>query len=265
MASASLLISGWLLSADHDWKTLAFLLYCNLSGVFLVYRLNDCVDQNSRLTFNLKQFFSYPLHRFVVIQFVVIAIPLAILWLNDFRITVLAVSAIVGVLYSLSFQWGQKQYRIKNIFILKNLLIGAAWGALVLIGSGHLQSDFVRCLFIFCTLQVIIGSVIRDVPDVEKDHLNRVKSLPVVIGEKRTLFLMQLLNLFSFLSLILIDWKPGWLIAFTAVIIWRTINLFQLSAAKGAAQKYWSQTFNLLCCVLIFFAILILRIYGDLQ
>ena len=259
LASGSLLLSGFLLRPELDWKILAILLWCNFSGVFLIYRLNDCIDQDADLKFNLSYFFSYRLHQFVVAQFILLAIPAAFYYLDFFTLKILASSAMAGTIYSLSFKLNGKLFRIKNVFLLKNTLIGIVWGALILIGSGDLKHPILISLFIFTSVQVVIGSLIRDVPDLEKDRMSGVKSLPVVLGLKNTFSFMYVVNFLSIFIGYLCDWHPVMVAVITGAVLWRFINIAFLQ--KNTKSVLWGQQINLLTCFLIALIILMYRIY----
>jgi 4-hydroxybenzoate polyprenyltransferase len=261
LASAALLSAGWMMSLDMDFGLFAFLLYCNFNGIFLVYRLNDCIDQDKDLKLNLKTFFSFRLHQFIVFQFVLVLMPLAFILLPTFSLFALAFGAVIGSFYSLSFNLGKKQFRIKNVFLLKNILIGLVWGALVLIGAGHVATQEVMVLFGFTTIQVLIGSMIRDVPDIDKDKDSGVKSLPVVVGMPFTFSFMHTLNLLSIAIVYLLEWDVLWVVGLGSVILWRLINLVMLQ--RDHENRFWGQTFNLMCCVLIFLITLIIKFYGN--
>lgn len=259
LASGSLLLSGFLLRPEADWKILVILIWCNLSGVFLIYRLNDCIDQDADLKFNLSYFFSYRLHQLVVGQFILLAIPAAFFYLDFFTLQILSVSALAGTIYSLSFKLNGKLFRIKNVFLLKNSLIGTVWGALILIGAGNLNPPLILSLFVFTSLQVVIGSLIRDVPDLEKDKNSGVKSLPVVLGLKPTFWFMQTANVLSVFSGFLCDWHPLMFTLIPTIVLWRLTNIIFLQ--KNTKSVLWGQQVNLLTCVLIAVIILTYRIY----
>jgi len=258
-----LVATGFLWSVTHEWKVLLLLIYCNLTGVFLVYRLNDCIDQDAGFSLNIKHFFEITVHKIVVAQLVLILIPLAYFWLPTFSWMVLIISAILGTLYSLTFTINHLQFRIKNVFILKNVLIGLAWGALVLIGAGAMDSSIVQGLFAFVSVQVMVGSMVRDVPDLEKDREHHVNSFPVVIGVNNTIMVMHCLNIASLLFVYFMPSAMGWLIALGVVVIYRLISLVKLKQAPQ--QKKWSQTANLFTCILIFVVALIVYYAGTIS
>lgn len=251
LASSALISSGFLLGDHLNFNVLFLLIYCNLTGLFLIYRLNDCIDQSAGLSLNINHFFQHQLHKIMVLQFVVLLIPLAFIWLPNFSFMVLGIAALVGMFYSLSFTINGKQFRLKNVFILKNVLIGLAWGGLVIVGSGTLEAANIIGLFSFTSIQVMIGSIIRDVPDLDKDRLNNVRTFPVVIGLHKTFFVMQGLNLLSVLTLYLFS-ENLWIFTISTIVIWRMMNIILLRLSP--LSKLWSQGVNLFTCILIFLA-----------
>src|SRR5690606_13901529 len=88
----------------------------------------------------------------------------------------------MAVVYSQPFRLKNRMFVLKNVFLLKNLLIGFSWGLLVFIGAGEISSNATVYLFFFAVIQVFIGSAVRDVSDISSDSANGVKSLPVVFG-----------------------------------------------------------------------------------
>ena len=102
-------------------------------------------------------------------------------------------------------------------------------------------------LFIYCSSQVFIGGVIRDIPDLKVDKGNGVNSLPVVLGVSTTIKLMHLINL---LSLVFCFFIENYFLLFLIPSTWRFLNLLLLSSSPNNLK--WSQKMNLFTCVLIF-------------
>lgn len=259
IASCSILSSGFVLSSVKNWNALSLLIASCCTGVYLIYRLNDCIDQSADLKLNIKHFFSYPFHKLITVFLFIVLIPISVFWLNGFTFLILSIASLSGVIYSLSFHSKEKIYRIKNIFFIKNLFIGFAWGALVLIGAGNFTDAYVLNLFWFVTIQVVIGSLIRDVPDQEKDFETGVKSLPVVIGKSATFFAMHGLNLLSFATGYMLSNSIDLIWFFGVIVVWRFLNLIFLSLNPHSI--FWGQKFNLMTCVLILFLIVIFKHY----
>ncbi|MBK9192581.1 MAG: hypothetical protein IPM77_14365 [Crocinitomicaceae bacterium] len=55
-SSCALLATGIILSADLNLLRILLLFLCCLIGIFLIYRLNDCIDQDADLRFNIRHF-----------------------------------------------------------------------------------------------------------------------------------------------------------------------------------------------------------------
>ncbi len=251
---------GLLLRGGSSLPELALIVWINFSGVYLVYRLNDFIDSQPGFAFSLRSFLAEKNHTLMSLQFLLLCIPAAILILPGFSVIILAGSAFFGLIYSFSFKIGSRTIRLKNIFLLKNLLIGMVWGSLVLIGYGFFPGPEVFLFFVFCSLQVVIGSMIRDIPDVENDLEEGVNSLPGILGITTTIVTMHFLNLASLVCAFFSQAPETTLLLFGTVVLWRAINLYFVQ--KHNDSTTWTQHFNLFTCVLISLVQLILVLYG---
>lgn len=247
VASVSLLLSGSIISRNYSLFNILILVWCNISGLFLIYRFNGCVDEKDKFRLNVIRFLSLPSHFLVSVQLIFFAVPIAFLFLEKEILWVLSISSILGFLYSFHFNLKDYSFRLKNIFFIKNLLIGLVWGSLVLIGSKDIYQTSVFLLFIYCSSQVFIGGVIRDIPDLKVDKVNGVNSLPVVLGVSTTIKAMHLINL---LSLVFCFFIENYFLLFLIPSTWRFLNLLLLSRSPNNLK--WSQKMNLFTCVLIF-------------
>ena len=176
---------------------------------------------------------------------------------------VLGMAATIGFLYSVKFNSGKKSFRIKNVFLLKNVLIGLVWGSLVLAGYGEVPNHEILMLFFFCSLQVMIGSLIRDLPDLSSDKNEGVNSLPVVLGENITVLILFILNMCSILiysnELFKQEINVQIFYFVLPVFLWRTIDISAVS--RKNYSPFWTQKFNLLTCVLIAVIQFIIQFY----
>jgi 4-hydroxybenzoate polyprenyltransferase len=247
VSSSALIGSGFVLSGSWDFRKLVILLWLNFSGLYLIYRLNDFIDAQPDRRINLRFFFQDRKHAVLTFQLFAVCIPLAAWLLDSFSLVVLSLASLTGLFYSIQFRFGTKSFRLKNIFLLKNVLIGAVWGSLVLVGYGNKPDPTTLHLFIFVALQVVIGSIIRDIPDVRADKDEGVNSLPVVLGTRATYFFMHGLNLLAVALGLLVSQDLFILVA--VISGWRFINLIFL--AKNPDNPLWTQKINLLTCLLI--------------
>tara|TARA_B110001450_G_scaffold66367_1_gene62797 strand:+ start:694 stop:1287 length:594 start_codon:yes stop_codon:yes gene_type:complete len=189
------------------------------------------------------------------LQLIFITIPITVYLIEKETLYVLSLSSILGFLYSINFQFNNRSFKLKNVFFVKNALIGIVWGSLVLIGSNNIFQTNIIPLFLYASIQVFIGGVIRDIPDLKKDKSNNVKSFPVVLG---TNFTINILHLINFMSIILIFFNYNNLLIFTVFLIpfiWRSCNLLLLnSLSNNLTITEWM---NLFTCVLILISTII--------
>lgn len=255
IASVSLLVSGFIISYNQPLLTLFTLIWCIISGLFLIYRFNDYVDQDVELRFNIYHFLYLPLNLIMFLQLIFITIPITVYLIEKETLYVLSLSSVLGFLYSVNFQFNNRSFKLKNVFFVKNALIGIVWGSLVLIGSNNIFQTNIIPLFLYASIQVFIGGVIRDIPDLKKDKSNNVKSFPVVLG---TNFTINILHLINFMSIILIFFNYNNLLIFTVFLIpfiWRSCNLLLLnSLSNNLTITEWM---NLFTCVLILISTII--------
>ncbi len=113
------------------------------------------------------------------------------------------------VLYSL--RWfpknGDISERLKEIFVIKNLVVSAAWGGTVtflpVLYFEAPISTATLCVFIFFFLRFFINTVVFDLRDIAGDLKEKINTIPVVLGYKRTRNIFQVLNAFIGLSFVL--------------------------------------------------------------
>jgi len=58
-------------------------------------------------------------------------------------------------------------------------------------------------LFLLIFLRMLVNTTFFDIKDIESDKMINLKTLPVIFGKKRTIYLLQLINLISAIPLIL--------------------------------------------------------------
>jgi 4-hydroxybenzoate polyprenyltransferase len=251
LAALSLLGTGFVLNPNKEILELVFLAWICISGIYLVYRFNDFIDQTAGFKFDYKKFLANKVRFFFSFQLLLL-IPFALVHLSLFRFIILSLAAVAGFLYSYKVDFKQIHFRLKHIFLLKNMLIGFGWGGLLLVGANQLNSvSFLY--FLFSSLQVFIGSTIRDISDIDKDRNDGVHSMPVVLGSIETLRILKLINGFIFLSLFIlwfVDLGIRFLILPLALTsLWRSLVIFQIS---NSTDLRWQQKWNLWTCNILF-------------
>jgi 4-hydroxybenzoate polyprenyltransferase len=251
LAALSLLSTGFVLNPQKEISELVFLAWICISGIYLVYRFNDFIDQTAGFEFDYRNFFSNKFRFFFSFQLLLL-IPISLMQLSLFRFVILGLAALAGFLYSYNVEFKQIHFRLKHIFLLKNILIGFGWGGLLLVGANQLNSvSFLY--FLFSSLQVFIGSTIRDISDIDKDRNDGVHSMPVVLGATETLRILQVINGFIFLCLFILwfaDLGIRLLILPLALTsLWRSLVISQIS---NSIDLRWQQKWNLWTCNILF-------------
>ncbi|WP_255194417.1 UbiA family prenyltransferase [Natronobeatus ordinarius] len=117
-----------------------------------------------------------------------VAIALAIAWglpLAGF----LVLPLLVVLLYS--------TLQLKQVFLVKNLVVGAAWGVIPL-GVGVYFGDLWRLEILFLAAHVgamiTVAAVIFDVKDIEGDRAEGIRTVPNVYGPRATRIVSQAAN-----------------------------------------------------------------------
>ncbi|MEM6800620.1 MAG: UbiA family prenyltransferase [Bacteroidota bacterium] len=257
LATIALLLSGSIAIEKFDPLYIGLLILAGFCGVVLIYDL-PLINHQLPIKERFQDFLKHKRKVFYTVLLLIIS-PLALTVFSTFTFILLAITAILGVLYSFPFKINGEIIRLKNFLFLKNFLIGIAWGALILIGGGNWENPLLIALFIFASLQVFIGSMIRDVPDVEQDKRIGIRSFPVAFGVGNTISFMQVLNLLSFGLGYIIYPEIELIILISIITAWRFVNIYMLK--KDRTSILWGQTLNLMTCCLFFGVILIQHLY----
>ncbi|MBX9768627.1 MAG: UbiA family prenyltransferase [Bdellovibrionales bacterium] len=152
--------------------------------------------------------------------------------------------------HSIPLKRSSNSFLLKSLFGVKNLWIGSAWGIGIYLGSGDFNStpSFVTALFV--TLQVFIGSCLRDIDDVEEDELRGIHTLPRTLGIDHTYSTLHFLNLLSGIFLLAVYPSGGhWIVMLWIPVIWRALNLEWLR--RKAPGAWATQYMNLATCGVI--------------
>jgi len=170
---------------------------------FSVYNLNrktdeteDAINRQERYIFTKK----YEKYLFIA---ALVGYGLAILlgalhgWM---ALLVILIPLISGIFYSIPCLPPASGYhRLKEIPVVKNLVVGIAWGAtLTLVPITVLEAPITPATaitFIFFSSYAFIASTLPDIRDKEGDEQAGIRTIPVVIGAERTLFLVTAINL----------------------------------------------------------------------
>jgi 4-hydroxybenzoate polyprenyltransferase len=171
--------------------------------VFSVYNLNRKTDQaedalNHERRFSFTSRFERPLFAAALGAYAV-ATGIAFVYGALPACGIVMIPLICGVLYSVPiFPQGSKVRRLKEIPLVKNILVSLAWGAtfaMVPVAISGLSPDLNTILvFFFIFFWTFIASVLPDIRDMKGDAQVGVVTIPVLLGVPRSKILLTAIN-----------------------------------------------------------------------
>jgi 4-hydroxybenzoate polyprenyltransferase len=247
IATLSLLAGGMFLRNNWSWEEFAAMAYIGTCGTILVYGINLAKFTYAHYLSILKASIRKPVQGIFLLQMIP-AVPWAVKHTTPFGIVVFLIVFGCGLLYALQVKLAGKYFQVKRFAVLKNTFIGFAWGALILVGAGTWDNDLVRMIFLFVSLQILNGSVIRDVSDIELDRQQGVRTLPVLCGTKVTFRILHAINLLTVLCLFLVPFEMKTNIFICTIVAWKGMILWM---SQKHPSRLWKQDLNILTCSLI--------------
>ena len=168
--------------------------------VYSVYSLNRLTDQEEdAVNAPERSVFVKGNERFLLAAAAVSYIVALVLgWLESpFAALILLFPIISGIAYSKNIFSAVGIPRLKDIFLVKSLIVASSWAVCAaFLPVLYLSGNFIKLGFIFpfFFIKMFINTVLFDVRDVEGDALNGVRTIPVVIGIKRTRQILLLIQ-----------------------------------------------------------------------
>ncbi len=158
---------------------------------------NDQSTNLERTSHLRKKADFYP---YILFSYLSILLVLLILFANLYLIAFIFLLIISGILYEISIK------RItREITAFKNYYTALTWAAAgtlfpVLYNANPIQmSHIILMTFIF--LKCLLNVIFFDLKDIKSDKNQNLRTLPVLLGKKKTLELLKYLNLFSLIPL----------------------------------------------------------------
>jgi 4-hydroxybenzoate polyprenyltransferase len=196
------IISYWLIGIKPDKYVLA-LLFCSTLATYNFSILLSKPENPEKSHFlRVRWIFShYKLMISLFIISVLSLIPLAF-FLHTSSLILMLSLGLISIAYSLPiFGIPGKKFGLRNIPGLKLFIIGAVWaGSTVLLpiheieGNGLLNISNKETILLFFTrfLFIVAITIPFDIRDLFQDQSNALRTIPVIFGEKKSLFLCQL-------------------------------------------------------------------------
>jgi 4-hydroxybenzoate polyprenyltransferase len=255
LAGLCLMGGGHLLADEQNWVQFSILALVIACGVVIIYGFNDLKDLPFKHENNRKYLTKSPSYMFTLWLFVVVCIPFGLVVLSYFQISIIVMIGLLGTLYSMNVEIGSILFHMKKVPFLKNLIIGICWGALMLLGFGEMDSFEVKILFVFISLQISLGSAIRDIADLEEDRALNVRTVPVILGIQKQLWLSHIFNATTLAGLIFVPVGSLVYLVLISFVGFRFIHLLLLK--RGFGNTLLTQQVNIGFCYLLFVMLLI--------
>lgn len=167
-----------------------------LFAAFLVtygtYSLNKLTDKEEDAVNNpVRSKYIYGNEKFLAILAVASYLTALLLgWFESiFASCILLVPLMTGIIYSASIFSVFGIPRLKDVFVVKSLLVALSWTIMVtFLPATWFGWNFAILLYIFFFffIKSFVNTILFDVRDVKGDAENNVKTIPVVIGIPRT-------------------------------------------------------------------------------
>jgi 4-hydroxybenzoate polyprenyltransferase len=240
IAAISLVLSGIVLIQPASDAHVFSSVYIAMLGTWLLYG------------FDFRDPLKTGWQRLFILQLILAGI-LGFSYLDHFQIKLLFGVALSSLLYQFNMPFIARRFQLKRYLLVKNLLIGLSWAALVPFGANSFDDSAVQFLFWFVAIQVGYGSIIRDISDIEHDAKHQLQTLPIKFGIKKTLLFLHLINVLSLLlCLLFVGFDPfSWLFQLSFVVVFYKA-LILLQVQLNHRKLIWTQYLNILTCLLIF-------------
>lgn len=131
-------------------------------------------------------------------------------WCGLMTFLIVVLPFVLGILYSIPCLPPSTGYRrLKEIPLLKNLIVAIAWGVPLTFISLFITNTSVTLAtvisLIFLCSFVFIASVLPDIRDTEGDKIAGIRTIPVIIGAQRTIIVITGVNLIVGISAVIIS------------------------------------------------------------
>lgn len=185
---------------------------------------------------------------------------MSIWFLSTFQYVIIGLMALLSILYQIELPFLRVRFQLKKFLLVKNVLIGLSWAALIPLGSGQFEEPEIQFLFWFMAVQVGYGSIIRDISDLDHDRKQRLQTLPLLLGVSNTIWILQFINLSSLLLAFyfVTNSDLNWLYLVAIIVLaYKSLLLFKVKQDQHA--KRWTQYLNISTCILIFVLTVLLK------
>ncbi|MFM7006444.1 MAG: UbiA family prenyltransferase [Flavobacteriales bacterium] len=240
IATVSLVGSGQLFAQTYSFSNIITAQFVALCGTWLLYG------------FDWRKPFQKGWQGVFLILGVLLNL-MSIWFLSTFQHAIIGLIALLSMLYQIELPFLKLRFQLKKFLLVKNVLIGLSWAALIPLGSGQFEALEIQFLFWFMAVQVGYGSIIRDITDLDHDRKQQLQTLPLMLGVSKTIWILQFINLSSFLLAYYFakQTQLQWIYVLAFVVLaYKSFLLYKVKQDQHA--KRWTQYLNISTCLLNF-------------
>lgn len=161
-------------------------------SVYSLNRVTDIEEDSSNIPERVN-FLQSKKNAIIFLSIFSYGVALVIGFLRDIKtLLIFLIPFMMGLIYSIKFS----SFRMKDLFAMKNITVSLSWS----LPSSFLPYIFCPnfklaiMLFIFLFIKVFINTIVFDVRDIEGDRKVGAKTIPVIIGKKKTKFFLLMTN-----------------------------------------------------------------------
>ncbi len=198
----------------------------------------DIKNDSLRASYLKKKAKNYP---YLLSFYIILLITLLIIYSNyilgAFVLTIIA----GGILYNMMFKGFTKKIpAFKNIYTAVNWALVGAFFPLFYY-SMDISIPFML-MFVLIFIKAITNAIFFDLKDKEDDKSSGIKTLPVILGKKSTIYVLHALNVIAFFPLILGIYLN--VISFYAIslLIFTFYGYFYINKANSASKDELEST-----------------------
>jgi 4-hydroxybenzoate polyprenyltransferase len=229
------------------------------SAVFLMtfglYSLNkitdikeDAINMPERINFLRGR-------RNLAIAYSIVAYLLCILLTfldNPSSIVVVFIPFIANALYGSRLIPGLP--RLKDIPVMKNVIVAVSWAlTTTLLPAAHIMSEkfTVALILYFMLVKAFVNTALYDVRDVKGDRENKIRTIPVIVGPKKTILILLAINATLLPLLIFLDNNARLLAASLIINGFACIFYFGMKENPLAMDLFVDGEWMLTCVIFI--------------
>ncbi len=196
--------------------------------------LKDDADTNpERVKYLEKRVRYFPL---ILFSYALLLLGTIIIFTNWQIFLYIAILVLGGILYTVYLK-----KLTSKIICFKNLYISFSWALAVFIPFLYYSLSFkyfFLFFFFFVFFRVILNTIFFDIKDIEEDKKKNLKTLPAITGKRKSLRVLHIINLISFIPIIigiLIEKVPFFVIIL--VLLYFYSFYYLLEAQKLSSER----------------------------